>query len=192
AAARGDAFERAGVWLAAMQSATRSASDPHALFEATRQRALDDLATLARRDLAIRGRARRIRKLLERGAAAPFIAGHHGDYWPGNIFVDAGAVTVIDFEGFREGLPLEDAAYFLMRTELLGRRFRVSTSELRARFLRGYGGAGDAEALRFFTVTKTLRTLMNHTADDLALSLPVRLWTWRMLRRSLLRALVSS
>jgi Phosphotransferase enzyme family len=187
-----DAFERAGAWLAAMQSATRSASDPHALLDATLRRALTEVETLAARDRVIRRHARRILAILAKGAAAPYLAGHHGDYWPGNVFVDGGHVTVIDFEGFREGLPLEDVAYFLMRTELLGRRFRVRTDELRARFLRGYGGADDARALRFFTVTKTLGTLMNHATGNVALSLPMRIWMWRMLRQALVRAVSGS
>jgi hypothetical protein len=188
-ATRGEAFENAGGWLRAMQTATRSASDPRALLASTLEQSRRDLVTLAKRDHVIRRHARRITRVLEQGVSVPFVAGHHGDYWPGNIFTDDESVTVIDLEGYREGLPLEDVAYFLMRTELLGGRFRIAVGEVRDRFLRGYGDAPDVAALRLFTVIKTLRTLMNHTATDLALSLPVRLWTWRMLRQSLVRAL---
>jgi hypothetical protein len=96
-------------------------------------------------------------------------------------------VTVIDFEGYREGLPLEDAAYFLIRAELLARRFRVRTQGLTDAFFRGYGSTPDAGALRLFTMTKGLRTLANNTGGNLPL--PQRLWTRRTVRNAVLRCL---
>jgi colanic acid/amylovoran biosynthesis glycosyltransferase len=63
----------------------------------------------------------------------------HGDFWPGNVFVDEGRVTVIDFEGVRSGATDDDLGYFLVHLALyfpppLQRRFR----RLRSRFLGAY------------------------------------------------------
>lgn len=68
----------------------------------------------------------------------------HGDYWPGNVFVDGHRVEVIDLEGSRPGRLGDDAAYFLeharryFRYPGLGRRFRA----LEAAFLAGFRGEG--------------------------------------------------
>lgn len=63
----------------------------------------------------------------------------HGDFWPGNVFLDEGRVTVIDFEGVRSGLADDDLGYFLVHLALyfpppLQGRFR----RLRRRFLLSY------------------------------------------------------
>lgn len=77
-------------------------------------------------------------------------AAHHGDFWPGNVFVAPGSVEVIDFEGFGEGMPYADAAYFMVHLSLyysypgLSRELRA----VRAAFLDGLlGGAGLDAAL---------------------------------------------
>lgn len=168
------ALERAGVWLRAMQSATRRDAESGVLAEI--------LAT-AKKDA--NGDARLLRAL-DRDIAAQPVVGHHGDFWPGNIFIDGERVTVIDFEGFREGLPLEDVAYFLIRVELLARRFRVRTRGLDEAFLRGYGEV-DRDALRLFTITKGLRTLANGTGGNLPL--PQRLWMRSVIRGAIRRAI---
>jgi aminoglycoside phosphotransferase (APT) family kinase protein len=184
-----DAIELAGAWLRAMQAATWSTSNARTLLDATIKTAMSDVALVASRDRVVHKQRRKIERALQSGRtnSAPFIVvGHHGDYWPGNIFIDGARVAVIDFEGFREGLPLEDVAYFLIRTELLSRRFRVNVPGLNERFLRGYGSKVDREALRLFTITKALRTLANETGANLPL--PQRVWTRRAIRRALLRA----
>ncbi|HEU4522402.1 MAG TPA: hypothetical protein VFT12_10385, partial [Thermoanaerobaculia bacterium] len=96
---------------------------------------------------------------------------------------------VIDFEGFRDGLWLEDVAYFLIRSDMLRRRFGLPFPDLGQQFFETYapGEKPDREALRLFTLTKGLRTLANGTGDDLPL--PQRIWTRRSIRKAVFAAM---
>lgn len=173
----------AGAWLAAMQNATRADSDPSAMLVSIVDTALADAAVMGRHRARVE---KRIRELQTR-VRVPSVTGHHGDYWPGNIFIDGERATVIDFEGFRSGLALEDVAYFLIRADMLCRRFRVRAPRLADAFFEGYGAAPDRDALALFTLTKGLRTLANDTGGNQPL--PQRLWTRRTIRNAVLRAL---
>ncbi|HEX8620126.1 MAG TPA: hypothetical protein VF911_21280, partial [Thermoanaerobaculia bacterium] len=96
--------------------------------------------------------------------------GQHGDYRVDNIFIGVGRVDVTSFGAFREGLPLEDIAQFLLDLEvrfdsMLGRR-RIA--KLRDAFLDGYGTKYeelDRDALRLFTITKALHMLAHGGYD---------------------------
>jgi tRNA A-37 threonylcarbamoyl transferase component Bud32 len=118
---------------------------------------------------------------------ALFACGHHGDYWPGNVFLDEKHATVIDFEGYRLGLPLEDVAYFLIELELLMPRHTRYLPALRAAFLDGYGGVDDAGALQLFTLTKTLHLISRNAGSKLPFL--IALWTRRTLRNIVKRCL---
>lgn len=175
----------AGAWVAAMQHATRRDEDGGAL--------LDELTRIAVEDAKKLGLTRVVpflesgqRSLRTRGLA---VTAHHDDYWPGNIFVDGERVTVIDFESSRDGLELEDPAFFLIRCEMLRRRFRLRFPDLARRFFEGYGRQPDAEELRFFTVTKGLRLLARGAGEELPP--PQRIWTRRTIRGIVLGALHS-
>lgn len=162
-------LRRTGAWLRTMQEATRDLVDAaHPADPATNARAVLAAQTaLAIRDaeMVLGGRLQRrvvarIRELQSRVAQQVLTTcGHHGDYWPGNVFVDPARVTVIDFEGYRRGLPLEDVAYFLIELELLLPRQQRILPALRVAFLDGYGGVDRPEALALFTLTKTLRLM---------------------------------
>ena len=94
------------------------------------------------------------------------VVGHHEDFWPGNVFIGERSVEVIDFEGFREGLPLEDAVYLLSYLELLplfGRHY----GRLRAAFLAGFldGQPFDARAFELFRLLNTLKGLSRNLTD---------------------------
>ena len=199
-----DPVRRAGQWLRAMQSSgvPRSSSGvPRSSSEGSPRRNSEELrGTRGTRgtprvlreqvELAVsdaqqvfRGRLQRrvIARLHELGAKATGeVVGHHGDYWPGNVFIDAHRVQVIDFEGFREGLPLEDVAYFLLQLQLLMPRHGRYVPKLREAFAEGYGGIDDADALKLFTMTKTLR-LMARNAHARH-SFLIRIWMRRTLR----------
>lgn len=183
----------AGAWLRAMQAATRRTTGGSALLARLTATAIADVTRLAATDSALARHRREIVAFLENGERALSarelaVTGHHDDYWPGNIFVDGERVTVIDFESYRDGLELEDPAFFLIRCEMLRRRFRLGFPDLTQRFFEGYcpGQQPDAEALRFFTATKGLRSLAKGAGEELpALQ---RIWTRRMLRNIVLKA----
>ena len=123
----------------------------------------------------------RLRELQMRVAPRALVAcGHHGDYWPGNVFLDDARVTVIDFEGYRPGLPLEDVAYFLIELELLMPRHARHLPALRVAFLDGYGGIDDADALQLFTLTKTLHLISRDAGSQHPFLIAI--WMRRTLR----------
>ena len=164
----------AGTWLRTMQNATHTNADPRDVLRA--QVAL--ATTHANGDTRI---ITRLHDLESRLASRPLtVAGHHGDYWPGNVFIDGDRVRVIDFEGYREGLPLEDVAYFLIQLRLLLPRHPRLVAPLRTAFLEGYGGIDDEDALTLFTLTKTLHLIArNAGAKHMFL---IRIWMRRTLR----------
>ena len=183
-------LQRAGTWLRLMQNHTKTTDDAAPLLASIVEQARRDLDSVAKTDWLIRWRRKRIANALESLArrVTSSVAGHHGDYWPGNIFLDDTRVEVIDFEGYRLGLPLEDVAYFLVQLDLLFPRFRRHLPRLRKAFLDGYfgGAARDDDALRLFTLTKTLHALAR--APGASHGLPLRLWIRHMQRRIVLRA----
>lgn len=180
-----------GLWLRTMQEVTRSSHDGRHLLTAVVLLALQDLDRAAAADRGLRRDHDRfidaLRRLESRVAERELaVVGHHGDYWPGNVFIDDRRVEVIDFEGFREGLPLEDVAYFIVMLELpFGYPFlRQHVRRLTSSFLDGYLGpdlALDREALRLFTAAKALQILTRGGAA--ARGTPKTWW----LRRNLIR-----
>lgn len=158
-------LRRAGRWLNVMQEAQLLDDDGRHILTAIVVVAARDLELAAAADRSLRrGRARileTLRALETRLASKPVpVVGHHGDYWPGNIFVGERRVEVIDFEGFREGLPLEDVAYFLIHFRMYFDYpfFRSYLPRLEQSFLEGYGPV-EEDALRLFKVTKALQVL---------------------------------
>lgn len=151
-------LRRAGCWLRLFQERTRSDADPGPVLEALLKQARADLAACPE---APRGLAARLEKLA--GRVEGRLAGHHGDFWPGNVFVDEKCVQVIDFEGFREGLPWEDAAYFLVHLEpfFFWPGLRSRGERAAAAFLDGWldGGTPDRSALDLGILAKALQVL---------------------------------
>jgi aminoglycoside phosphotransferase (APT) family kinase protein len=88
---------------------------------------------------------------------------HHGDFGPGNVLVSGDRIQVIDFEGWRPGLPYEDVAYFAIQLELFfqypllhGRGHQAV-----AAFLEGYlsGKPMDSHAYVLARKSKALQIL---------------------------------
>lgn len=166
------AVKRAGEWLRAMQDATPTNEDGRAILANVVAAAHKDLERVAAIDKEIAAQKTRIAARLDELSNAGFqpatspagsrrypVVGHHGDYWPGNIFISDTRVVVIDFEGFQTSLALLDAAYFLVMLELLCRRFRHKTADLRDAFFEGYGARPTDDELQLFTLVKTLQMM---------------------------------
>lgn len=196
---RGDArsslarpMRQAGLWLRELQDATRKEIDGRDVLRGIIDGTMRNLECVVAGDRAVRWRrtriARRLRTLERRVAGAPQrIVGHHGDYWPGNVYMEGERVEAIDFEGFRDGFELEDAAYFTIMLDLLFPRARHALPHARSAFFDGYAGgrAIDRSALELFTMTKALHMLARNAGAQHSLLL--RLWTRHRLRDILLR-----
>jgi colanic acid/amylovoran biosynthesis glycosyltransferase len=174
---------RAGRWLRYMHQTSRFDDDGRHLLTALVLNALEDLELVAAADRTIRRRrtevADRLRALEARVAERPLpVVGQHGDYWPGNIFIGERKVQVIDFEGYREGLPLDDVAYFLLQLKAYFSYplIRRPYAGLARAFLDGAGvRREDEEALELFVTAKALRSLAGGGARQRPRSLRDRL-----------------
>lgn len=136
------AFRRAGEWLAAVQGRVDAARIPPSWRPV--ERIAEDLEQL-RRAGRLRGFSLddlELDSLDSQNGTRPVAV--HGDFWPGNVYVDGATVTVLDLEGTTTGPPWYDPAWFLVHARLffawpgLARRFRA----LEAAFLDGLAGHG--------------------------------------------------
>ena len=178
-----DAVRAAGAWLRSFQQQTRDVAElsnlllPQPITEETG---------------ALRTQLTRLRTRMTPESIRP--CGHHGDFWPGNIWVvpESRSVQVIDFDATRWGLPYEDVGTFLDHLALLTAypllgRFRQT---LRSAFLDGYLAdlALDPAALAHGRITAGRVILANQPPPR---GLVARLHAWRrgrILRRICLRA----
>ncbi|HVS33357.1 MAG TPA: glycosyltransferase [Thermoanaerobaculia bacterium] len=186
-------LRRAGTWLRKMQTVSVSDEDGRHLLTALTVLAFQDLDLAAAADRTLRIHRERIEAallLLERAVAqrpVP-VVGHHGEYSPANVFVGQRRVDVIDLDRWREGLPLEDVAAFLVHVTV---QFALpfytrSTARIQQSFLDGYfesDGPGD-DSLRFFKMIKALQLLARGQDDG------NDMWAW--VRRRALRDIVLS
>ncbi|HSL19899.1 MAG TPA: glycosyltransferase [Vicinamibacterales bacterium] len=168
-----DAVRNAGHWLRVFQQNAGSGGLARATVRALAEQACCDLSAceaagiLAPRERArIEQRLEALSSLAATSVTGKRTSGHHGDFWPGNVFGADRGISVIDFEGFRYGLPYEDVAYFLVQLELFFPYFpyRRIRRELRDAFLEGYGGAErvDHSVYEFCRLVKALQILSNH------------------------------
>lgn len=161
------------------------------------EEALDRLAVRAEADLENcrqslgEARARRIARhvvaLRDRIAPRAELATiHHGDFWPGNVLVNGDTVTVLDFEGFRDGVCLEDVARFLLHLRLalspplIGFWLAPRRQSLQRRFLDGYlaGRAPDAALFQLAGLAAAMHLLSRSRGSGLRTR-----WQRRALRR---------
>lgn len=158
---------RAALWLRTFQDRTRRLGNGNEVLDALLHRAEEDLERCIASGL-IASEGCLVRERLRAGGDRAsldlsLLCLHHGDFWPGNIFIEGDEIRVIDFEGWREGLPLEDLAYFALQLELFfslpllrtrGRRYTAA-------FLETYAGGEpfDAELYRLCRVIKALQIL---------------------------------
>lgn len=185
--ALGRQMKAVGRWLAHFQ--TFETADGNAALEHQIREARDRLGRIGKAVLSKRQQGRleeRIASLetqLTRSGRSA--VSHHGDFWPGNVFISGDAVRVIDFEGYGLALPSRDVAWFLLHTGLyLALRAPRMYEMSRTRFLEGYRHAIDPGELELSRITAALQML---DKDDTALSLLQRHVRMRFLRRELMR-----
>lgn len=110
---------------------------------------------------------------------------HHGDFWPGNVFISENALRVIDFEGYRLALPARDVAWFLLHTGLyLSFRAPRLLELCQGRFLEGYGREVDPVELELSRIGVALLLLEKDTSG---MPLLQRVLREMYLRRELMR-----
>jgi glycosyltransferase involved in cell wall biosynthesis/tRNA A-37 threonylcarbamoyl transferase component Bud32 len=190
-----EAVRGAGVWLRVFQDQTREAGPGGPIVEGLRDRILDDLESCRAAGVLSRDEADAVRQrssaIAGRLAAEdPGTTGHHGDFQPGNLFVDDEFVEAIDFEGYRRGLAAEDAGNFLAHLALYFTLFRGRRERAVAAFLEGYGHAPEEEpGLRLGVAAAALRLLRSELDDRTPRATAGRFWLGRS-RRRVLRDLI--
>ena len=158
-----EAVRRAGRWLRLFQGHTRSGEEGEPALAALLAGAAADLAACRKTMRLPRDLEFRLDRLAGRISPAGHLVGHHGDFWPGNLFLSERQVQAIDFEGFREGLRWEDAAYFLVHLQpfFAWPGLRGRGEQAAAAFLEGWleGDALDRSALDLCLMAKALQVL---------------------------------
>lgn len=149
----------AGAWLHRFQQ-IESAGGAEAL-DAVAMTAIEDA-----RDAGYRRIEARIRSLQstlrEHGVTA---VTHHGDFWPGNVFVAGESVQVIDFEGAGLSLAAHDVAYFFLHVSLYFRwRNETWLNDVRDCFFAGYAGAIDPAELELCRLATALQLAKRRAA----------------------------
>ena len=153
------AVEGTGHWVRRLHEVTRR-SDPWEV-----QRAWDAVLDAAQRDApsspAAEETLRRLEGMRRRGPPTVDLVGCHGDLSPGNILATSSSVVVVDFEGYHEGLPWEDVAYFLLHLELyFPFAFRAGRfARLRDAFLAGAAVDPEPLGLELCRTAAALRAL---------------------------------
>jgi Ser/Thr protein kinase RdoA (MazF antagonist) len=171
-----EAVRRAGTWLRLMQGHTAARGDGRYVLTAVVYLALRDLGLAAAADrslIAIHTEiADRIRELETIVAETPVrVVGQHGDFRADNIYIGEQRVDVTGFSRFREGLPLEDVAQFLLDLEIrcdLPLQ-HVRAMQLREAFLAGYGMSYaeiEGEELQLLTIAKALHMLAHGGSES--------------------------
>ena len=142
----------AGAWLHRFQQ-IESGDGTEALEQITAS-AIEDARRAGYRRIETRIRSLQ-KKLREHGVTA---VTHHGDFWPGNVFIAGDAVQVIDFEGAGLSLAAHDVAYFFVHVSLYFRwRNETWLSDVRDCFFAGYAGAIDPAELELCRLATALQ-----------------------------------
>lgn len=154
-----------GQWLALLHEITQRSGDPSGIYRRIEREFYGNLQLCQALGLDS-ALARQIAAWFEQKRTIAFtgnhlIVGHHGDFGPYNVLVSPEKVTVIDFEGWREGILYEDLCYFLSLIEAIPSRHlsRKLAQEITESFLGGYGQPLDSGSLAFFMLTAMVKIM---------------------------------
>jgi Ser/Thr protein kinase RdoA (MazF antagonist) len=183
-------FRDSGEWLATFHRVSARDGDSRAMFEKIETEFHADLQRCVRRGLSARlGSLARRRFEARKSAsfdAVSGLVGRHCDFAPYNMLVSGDRITVIDFEGLRDGIAYEDLCYFLcmLETTPAYHLSRAAVASFRGEFLRGYERHTplDDAALELFMVA-AMANVMAHSP----LLRPARGWIDTLKRRQKLR-----
>ncbi|MFM5953753.1 MAG: glycosyltransferase [Novosphingobium sp.] len=182
-------FTGCGEWLAIWHGASVGAPGDGSVIQRMQAELEQELTLCLKRGLDKKAaRTIHARFLSEQDgllARQPIVA-MHCDFAPYNVLAAPGTTTVIDFEGVRPGLPLEDLTYFLGMLEAtpfyhLGSRM---AADLKDRFLEGYERHRpvDRAALDFFMLLATIKIMGRSPVLRPGGSLFDRIKRWQRLR----------
>ena len=176
-------FEAVGMWLAKFHSVTGNGRSAEASLERLRDEFAQDLSACrtlsfepALLDMVERHFERNHQVIRENHGV---VVSEHCDFGPHNILVDGEKITLIDFEGIRDGSIYGDLSYFLCLVDLmpfyhLNRQQKV---RLKNAFLRGYGKGHKiaAEVLPLYAVPTLIKLAAHNPVFFEARSTPGKL-----------------
>ena len=133
-----------GGWLGLFHRISERARDPGVVYQRIEQDFSSDLEMSCGHGLN-RELAHQIASVFEGKKNMAFsgnhkIVGHHCDFGPYNIFLSPDRVTVVDFEGFQDGIIYDDVCYFLGMIESMP-FYHLScdlSHRIKESFLEGY------------------------------------------------------
>lgn len=159
-----------GQWLALFHHITQRSADPSVIYRRIEREFYRNLEICEVRGLDP-ALAAQIAVWFERKKSGAFtgdhqIVGHHGDFGPHNVLVSPEKITVIDFEGWQEGILYEDLCYFLGLIEAMP-SYHLShelVQVIKENFLQGYGQPEklDSGSLAVFMLTAMVK-IMAHS-----------------------------
>ena len=144
-----------GEWLAMFHRITKRDEEPYPIYERIESEFYNDLKNCIR--FGLKGElAGRVRSIFEKKRDLAFngkhkIVGHHCDFGPYNVFISPTEITVVDFEGMRDGIIYDDICYFLcmigtIPSYHLNSKLRKSIKEC---FLEGYSNYEEIDQHEF-------------------------------------------
>ncbi len=156
-----------GEWLAMFHGITEKLGDPATIYQRIEREFLDDLKNCFEIGLS-RKLVDGVARIFEEKKSLAFnsnhtIVGHHCDFGPYNVFISSDEVTVIDFEGLRDGIIYDDICYFLAMIYLIP-SYHVSPGlrqKMKECFLEGYSNYEKIEQEEFdlFMLTNMVKIM---------------------------------
>ena len=158
-------FETVGIWLSRFHSVTDDGRSAEGALERLRSEFAQDLSVCRTLSFEpqlldmVEDHFERDRHIIQENHGV--VVSEHCDFGPHNIFVDGEKITLIDFEGIRDGFIYGDLSYFLCLVDLMPSYHLNGPQKVRLKdaFLRGYGSRHEIadEVLRLYAVPTLIK-----------------------------------